>query len=316
MGFFASLDWRRVLTACSALVIAIGSGHVMQDFLTADPMSTAADLPILSKPTDPLPLPKDPVESRMVGLVVPPVLMDRPYPDRQKQDLLIPETSGDPCRAALALEPQPAAMVRISAWYPCAPSQRARLIHEGLELEFVTDSEGRLRLDLPALEVEAAVTVVVDNHAVSAVARIPDAIDFERVALVWDGPQVLSMHAFEFGADRSQTGHVWSGASHRPDRAARGAGGFLVSLGDQMGGSAEIYSFPAGLSASQGIVRLLVEAEVTGDTCGRMILAKALQTGPLGIAVTDVELQMPDCAATGEIVRLQNLLQDMRLAGR
>lgn len=319
MGIFASLDRQRVTTACGVFLLAFGSGFIMQDILARD--DAAQDLAasgdsVRETAVSKIAIPHDPTSEDIALLNQPPVLRHRVDPEgraRVRGDLSI---SADPCHARLDLESQPAAMIRISARYPCLPNALAKVMHEGLEFEVTTDENGEFVVDLPALRTEGTVTVIADKHAVSSVVDVPDARDFERVALIWSGAQILKMHAFEFGADRSQTGHVWSGASKRPDRAARGAGGFLTVLGNGDGLSAEVYSFPTGVNAAHGVVRLLVEASVTEETCNRVVLAKALQTSVLGISKTDVELQMPGCSATGEIVRLQNLLQDMRLAER
>jgi hypothetical protein len=161
------------------------------------------------------------------------------------------------------------------------------------------------------------VSITFDGETIDSAIAVPDADDFQHVAIVWDGPQLLRLHAFEFGAKRDQFGHVWAKAPKSPDRATRGTGGFLTRLGDGNGTSAEIYSFPAGQSRNTGVVRLVVEADVTPSNCGHQVEALALQTDPLGgMDVTEVALKMPQCEAVGRVVRLQNLFQDMRLAGR
>jgi hypothetical protein len=90
-----------------------------------------------------------------------------------------------------------------------------------------------------------------------------------------------------------------------------------MQLGDGDGAMAEIYSFPVDRPGSSGVVRLDVEAEVTDANCGREIKAEALQPGVSDSFVrTKIAMVMPDCGRTGEILRLQNLLRDMRLAER
>lgn len=322
MEFFASLDRRRVITAVVVLLIALGSGHLMQTVLSEEtPVATRGEnpdaAPTLKSSDAPKALPLPPAATLMPILERPPVLPDRVHPDQLEQHTQVaPAGSGDPCASRLSLQARPAALVEVVASYPCSADTVARVAHGGLVFQSRIGPDGVLRTTLPAMAAEAVVTVVADNHAVSASVEVPDAGDFDRVALVWSGARIFSMHAFEFGADRSQFGHVWAGAPKRPDRAARGSGGFLMTLGDGSDATAEVYTFPVGLSPMRGVVRLLVEADVTEKNCGRLATAKTLQTGALGVTSTDVELSLPDCSAVGETVRLQNLLQDMRLAGR
>jgi hypothetical protein len=172
-------------------------------------------------------------------------------------------------------------------------------------------------LRLPALGNKVTLTVDVAGATLEAATEVAEASWFRHAAILWDGRQDLRINAYEFGARKSQFGHVWSGAPKSPSRASRGSGGYLTRLGDENGASAEIYSFPAGHTPLKGVVRLVVEAKVTRDNCGREVRATALQTGPLGRpSETEVELVLPDCDRLGEIIQLQNLLQDMRLAGR
>ncbi len=64
-------------------------------------------------------------------------------------------------------------------------------------------------------------------------------------------------------------------------------------------------------------MRLVVEGAVTSTSCGQIARAKAIQpTAFRRQSETDVEVALPDCDRIGEVVLLQNLLRDMRLAGR
>ena len=154
-------------------------------------------------------------------------------------------------------------------------------------------------------------------QTVEASLHVSEADAFSRVVLVWEGPQVFRMNAYELGASRGETGHIRAGSEKTPSRAVRGTGGFLVRIGDGSGRSAEVYSFPTGYSPLHGVVKLVVEADVTEETCGQLAHATALQTGPLGgMSATDVRVTIPDCDRLGDVMELKNLLQDMRLAGR
>ena len=146
----------------------------------------------------------------------------------------------------------------------------------------------------------------------------PDAGMLQHVILAWSDAPTFQISAFEFGAHAREDGHVWSGAPAVPERALRGAGGFLTRIGIAGGAGFEIYSFPSdGVAGASGVVRLSVDAKVTDENCGRLARAAAYQTGFRGgLMPTEVAFSMPGCDRVGDVVRLQNLFRDMRLASR
>lgn len=316
MGFLASLDRRRVATVLVVLLIAFLTGHVMQTVLAEDKPVATIDAgpdaaPELKRGEQPKPLPVPPAATLVpIGSEgVAPVRAGGSAPDR--------DARGSGCTPVLRLTEAPAATLKVEVEAPCDGGARVALRQGPVVVEGVTDAEGRLVMRLPALEREALIDAEVGGRRVSARAEVAEARAFQHVAILWRGPQVLKINAYEFGAEKSQFGHVWQGSPKSPSRASRGSGGFLTRLGGAEGASAEIYSFPAGHSPVRGVVRLVVEAEVTRANCGRRVEARALQTGPLGrLSETEVALTMPGCDRLGEILQLQNLLQDMRLAGR
>jgi hypothetical protein len=224
---------------------------------------------------------------------------------------------GFECEPELTLKAEDAAMIEVRLFAPCDPDQRVTIRHESLEFEVMTDSFGRMRTVLPALSDTVRVTAAMERLSVEAAASAADARSFSRVLLVWEGEQVFRMNAYELGAKRGEAGHIRAGFEKTAKRAMRGTGGFLAAMGDGSGRSAEVYTFPTGHSPLQGVVELIVEADVTEETCGTLARATALQTAPLGgLTATDVRVTLPGCDRVGDVVELKNLLQDMRLAGR
>ncbi|MEO9823654.1 MAG: hypothetical protein ABJF50_04440 [Paracoccaceae bacterium] len=303
MRVLASLNKRRVFMTCGVLCIALLCGQVMQS-LGSNPMERVDN-------TKAKPLPVDPASN---ALRPPPKM-----PGRVKAANVVsikkvskPDAA---CLPQLTLKRAPGAMIDLT--FQGCKERSVVLTHGAVQVTAQTNSAGTLRQSVPALDQKSVVTVSFDGDAIQSTIEMPDANLFQHVAILWQGPQTLQMHAFEFGAKRNQFGHVWAGAPKSPQRATRGNGGFLTKLGDGSGASAEIYSFPAGQSQNRGVVRLVVEADVTPANCGQQINAVALQTGPLGgIDSTEVALKMPQCEDIGRLVRLQNLFQDMRLAMR
>lgn len=325
MKFLLALGRRRLIYALVALVVAFGSGVIMQTVLVDQtPMATVDTMPEamprFRSSGEALRLPTPPAAT-LVPFPPPPVMPDRvKTPDRAAPDVqddarLSP--FGFDCAPELVLTRREAAMIEAKLFAPCDQGQIFTFRHDALEFEMATDPWGRAKAVLPALGRAVTVSTSSGERGVEASIAAPDAGLFSRVILTWQGPRVLWTNAYEFGSSRGESGHVWSGSAKTAARAVRGTGGFLVTLGDGSGRSAEVYTFPTGFSPLRGVVELVVEADVDADTCGTIARATALQSSPLGgMSATDVRVTLPDCDRIGEVVQLKNLLQDMRLAGR
>lgn len=306
MRIFTTLDKRRWSTALITLAVAFASGYVTQYVVAERRPNTYVSVPS----AEPGPLPLAPTATLRVHLLPPPVL-----PNRAALATSAPKSHG--CRPDLKVEPAPAATLRIELSAPCHGLARVHVTQGDVTASMATDKAGKLSLRIPAFTSEPSVEVALAGQKLTATTEVPDANTFEHVALQWSGEQVLRINAYEFGAQKSQFGHVWAGAPKSPARASRGSGGFLTRLGDGRGNSAEIYSFPAAQSSHRGVVRLVAEATVTRENCGQQIEATALQSSPFPtLRPTTVSMTLPGCDAIGETVRLQNLFQDMRLAER
>lgn len=325
MSFFASMDRKRVVTAIVTMLVAFGTGHVMQAMVARENTATLEDIPeaapTLRSTGEPRPLPVPPAATLTPISLQPPILPGRTFGDPGAPASLPDDAAfspfGLPCAPALTLTPSVGAMIDVQLIAPCDTGKRVTLDHAGLTIEGRTDAFGMLSVSVPAFDETATVSVAFDTGlSLTQGVTVPDARDFARVALIWEGHQVFTMHALELGARYGEAGHVWSGAPKSPDRAQRGSGGFLTSFEGRRA-SAEIYSFPIHHAPGTGVVRLTVAADVTAESCNRSIEARALQTSPLGgITRRDVKVAMPDCDAIGQTLRLKNLFQDMRLAAR
>ncbi|RMD91417.1 MAG: hypothetical protein D6811_08960, partial [Alphaproteobacteria bacterium] len=235
---------------------------------------------------------------------------------------------GIPCGPMLSAAPAPAAMIEMTLTAPCRGGQGVEISAGPLNFTATLDMLGTLKAAVPAMsEATALVARFVDGEEVSAEIVTPEAAQFRRVALLWQGAgSGLHIHALEFGADYGEPGHVWAGAPRTPEDALAGRGGFLTRLGDRGGDAhdgqqgaqarfAEVYTFPAEAGLRDGVVRLSVEAEITADNCGRDVSGRSLQPGldgrPEEVAIT---FAMPACEAVGEFLVLKNLLRDLRVA--
>ncbi|MCG6884925.1 MAG: hypothetical protein LJE62_14335 [Silicimonas sp.] len=297
-----SLYRRRWRTAIVTLALAFLSGHLMQSVLVEPSWPTGSA-------RGPLPTPMPPEDNVSASLVAPPVLPTRVAEAR------LPRTAS--CTPVLTLDPAPAATVRVGLAAPCHANTRVSLLMGNLAAQVETDAHGRWSARLPALREITDVSLSFGGRFLAASVETPDAASLQHVILAWDGAPTFHITAFEFGAHAREDGHVWSGAPSAPERALQGAGGFLTRVGDGTGPAFEIYSFPATGAEAGGVVRVAVDAGVTEENCGQLVRATAFQTGYTGeLSPTDVAFSMPGCDRVGDVVRLQNLFRDMRLASR
>ncbi len=227
---------------------------------------------------------------------------------------------GIPCGLTLSGSSRPPAMVSLTLTAPCRANAQVVVRHGDLEFTGLTDTLGTLVVRVPALAHPAVFEAVFpDGTREETEVLVPDLAEVTRVVLQWTGDPGLSLHAFEFGAEYGELGHVWADAPRSAQAAINGRGGFLSRLGIEAGNAkmAEIYSYPVGATNTDGVVRLAIEAEVTAANCGLDIQGTSLQAGLAGgLDPVSLTLAMPDCDAIGEFLVLKNVLRDLRIAAR
>ncbi|NRA98837.1 MAG: hypothetical protein HRU32_03285, partial [Rhodobacteraceae bacterium] len=220
---------------------------------------------------------------------------------------------GLPCEPSLAIEKSGASVARVSYASPCKAMGQVELRYGDLEFTDVLDFAGHLILDVPVLGGDRTLMVTSPDGDVLT-AQMPSSVNglAWRAALNWRGETGLSIHAYEFGANFGEPGHVVAGAV-RPSSLGR-----IMRLGDATltdGAVAEVYGLPLLGNAPTGTVELVVEAQVTPTNCGRDITAKVWNPQAAGgFRPVDVSVSMPDCTTIGETMMLKNLIQDLKLA--
>lgn len=222
------------------------------------------------------------------------------------------------CDPSLDATTEPGAMVALSLTAPCAANTRVEIVHDALRVSARTGAEGALAVTLPAMASRATFSITLRNgETLGTTIDVPEYGAYERVGLQWQGNTGLQIHVMEFDAGYGDAGHVRADAPRSAMRAVHARGGFLSRLGDAAlpnAHQAEIYTFPRAAGAG-GDVRLIVEAHVTSQSCGREVSGQALQPGRNGTLDTrDLTLAMPDCDSIGDILVLKNLLRDMKIA--
>ena len=151
--------------------------------------------------------------------------------------------------------------------------------------------------------------ILADGTKTEAALEVPEAADFRRFGVQWQGEDAFQVNAYQNGASFGAAGHIYG---VQPGLAAD-AGGFLQTLGDPaapMPLLAEIYTYPA----RQTLVEMVVEAAVTPQTCGREMLGETIMAGAGQVLLTELTVSMPDCSAVGDFLVLSNLALDVTLA--
>ena len=214
------------------------------------------------------------------------------------------------CTATLHLSVAPGALLGVTLVAPCAPNARVVLRHEGLAITVMTTATGALFTALPALATLAVVEAKLPGGAVvSATAEVPEAANFRRFGVQFQGDDVFQLNAYENGAAFGELGHIFG----MNRNVARADGSFLQMLGDRdaaMPLMAQIYTYPVGNAA----VMIAIEAPVTAKTCGHEMIGETLLSSAGRVVLTDLTLAMPDCSAIGDFLVLNNLVPDVTLA--
>ena len=226
---------------------------------------------------------------------------------------------GIPCDTSLEVTPMDEGQVALRLEANCITKERIVVWQDGLRFAARTSAVGVFEASIPAFRENTRFRVEFANGtSVEAGATVPGADAFDRVALLWSGTDNLSIHAFEFGATRGEAGHIHR---TRPGPVARSSGtesGRIQRFGDPDVDApliAEVYSFPSGRAMKSGVVRLMVEVEVTPFSCGKTLDAEAIQTeAEGGLRSVALALDMPGCEAVGDILVLKNVLRDLRIA--
>jgi len=211
------------------------------------------------------------------------------------------------------------ALVKLSLEAPCLPNERVTFHHNGMMFTEATAADGTLDVVVPALA-ENSVFIASFSNGEGAVKNVTmTSLDlFDRAVVQSEFISSVGLHAFEFGADYNERGHIWANAAGDIADAAAGSGGFMTLLGNPAisdGAMAQVYTFPSGLVETSGDVALNVEIEVTNANCGLEIEAQALQVNQGGQPkVQTLDLTMPDCDAVGDFLVLKNLVNDLKVA--
>lgn len=318
------INSRRLARIAAVLVVALAAGHLLQS-ISAKRLARTAKTET-HQPTQIVPLAAGDSAMASATIIGPAPKSDTVPLDAaalaQAPDVApqppVPAAlaAPDPCPLSLELTDQAGAMVGVSLLAPCRANQRVVLRHAGLAFTGQTNAVGSLFLSLPALEQSAQVEVLFgDGAKTGATIEIPELAALRRFGVEWQADDSFQIHALEQGAAYGQAGDISAeNPGQLPIEGIPARGGFLMVLGDATVESplmAQIYTFPADAATHADVV---VEAAVTDKTCGRELLGEALASDGGKVALTDLTVSMPDCAAVGDYLVLNNLVPDNKIA--
>jgi len=139
---------------------------------------------------------------------------------------------GFSCDIEMTANVQAAAMVEVSLNAPCMAHERFTLHHNGMMISEVMDDAGQSRVNVPALSSKAVFMASFVNGEAAMTSATVDTLDhYDRTVIQWQGQSGLHLHAFEFGADYDDTGHIWAKTKGDLKQAVHGKGGVMNRLG-------------------------------------------------------------------------------------
>ena len=221
------------------------------------------------------------------------------------------------CAVQMTAETLPMAFVALTVDAPCNANAMVTFHHQGMKFSEMTDADGHVSALVPALS-ETAMFMSAFEAGETAIAttHVPEIAAFERIVMQWSGTRAAQLHALEFGAAYGAKGHLWNASASEMDFLSQPQSGFFVSLGDETGAMAEIYSYPI-TSGTTGKVAISVELEVTARNCGQAISVQGIQWRPSsGRTSSDLEMTLPDCDAVGSYLVLKNMFKDLTVSAK
>ncbi len=171
--------------------------------------------------------------------------------------------------------PGPGAVNDVLVLAPCFPGEILRLTYHGLTMAKQADASGQVEFAVLGFEPRTPATVIFpDGSDLNLDLRFQGTERIHRVAMVWDDPVTLGLHALPLRAEEGSAGHI------RPDNQgslaeARRGGGYLSKIEPAGGGGdrAWIFTYFPPRSGQHDVVRLRVDYPTrtvarAPETCG------------------------------------------------
>jgi hypothetical protein len=212
-------------------------------------------------------------------------------------------------KPGVSTAPRAGGLADVAIRAPAHAGQRVSIAYASMTLVRTLDKAGNLDLVLDLVEGDGEAVVSFSDGASERIAvRSSDGDKLRKVAILWDSPVDLDLHALEYGGRIGGAGHLWSSAPGSGEAAfARLAAtershGFLSTVDDGRGAGAKLEVYTIWLAQAQrsGIISFAIDNVTRGDVpsgdhCGEGSLASVPFT---------VIRYAPDAAPTRESVML------------
>lgn len=219
------------------------------------------------------------------------------------------------CDVAADLTPAPGAHVTLSLAAPCLAGTDIVAESHGFEFLLPVSEEGTLSVDLPALALEAVVTLRGDELAapVRLAADGSEVLQVERTVVRLDGDAGLTLAALEFGAALETRVDVAEALSHR--EAFLAGRGYVRRYAGADGAVIEVYTLPLSRQVKTGLVAFQLVPTGNSLPCGGPVALDFLTFGKLAGEVQRAELPMSLCA-NGAAIPLGDVVGNIAVAAQ
>lgn len=205
---------------------------------------------------------------------------DQPIPHADLNIPAIALTCPDPLVSA---QPLPGGRSKVTVQSPCRRGQDVSLQYGPIAIRRTLDDKGAAELIADMfLGSDAETSVSFADGKQQRLRLAPGDLDeVTKVAIVWDAPVNLDLHAVEYAAANGEPGDVWSGAPRDAAISAAlvardGRGhGFMSSTDDgkEAGPKAEVFTFWQKKGQARGAIAMALDYETRGsvpdgETCG------------------------------------------------
>ncbi len=308
---------KRMATAAGTFAFALAIGYVMQ-YDGADAARVAGQSPSSARLVLPAQLDESPLKQldEYIPKLAMPIVQRRTGTD---EDLLRVDPSSVKLTAlvaeAAAARPDPTpetekvtntpscdinlstaigedALVVLTVFSPCRTTAPFQVQHNEMTFSAVTDDLGQASIAVPALSVNVSLFISFeDGGGATATAVVPEAENVNRVVVQWK----------DVFAEMVQPADIESAKL-----------GTVKRLGARTGDAAsfaEVFTFPASLSARDGLAGLTVQAPVSDATCGQTLRGQAFHTIQGEEAdPKDFQITLPGCEQVGTFLELKKIL--------
>lgn len=230
--------------------------------------------------------------------------------------------------AAITLDIGPAAITAIDVFAPCQAGTVALLKYGEFSLALPLGDDGKGRIAVPGFEPSSnAGLTFSDGTEMSFSIPFDGTEKVERVALTWDIPVRLDLHAFEFGARPGDSGHVGPDNARSFADVRRKGGGFMNNFApvNGKGDHVRVYTHYVRAGSASGIVELALDfadrREAVADACGD---GQYAQPGFTVLRMTRGVTERPvrrrlaalDCGDAAGAEMIRNAVKTMVIANR